>query len=158
MIITPIMYETAKWRAEELGKLNNSIRQGRGNLAGLLGEEIVIETLPNSHRQMSYDYDITYQGMRIEVKTKDRTVFPRPEYEVSISGYNSTQNCDLYVFVSLLRRGDTYTDGWIVGSLTPTEFYDKARKVSKGCIDPTNNWRAKCDCYNLPISYLRGLV
>ena len=34
------MIESAKSKARDLGKLNNSITKGKGNLAGFLGEEV----------------------------------------------------------------------------------------------------------------------
>jgi len=48
--ITQEMVSNAKILADELGVLNNSIRNGTGNLAGFLGEECVLKCFKNSRR------------------------------------------------------------------------------------------------------------
>ena len=55
--ITKGMLADASNRAKELGILRNSISKGMGNVAGMLGEEIVLKVL-GGKLESSYDYDI----------------------------------------------------------------------------------------------------
>ncbi len=101
--ITPSMTATANIKAAEMGLLRNSIREGEGNTAGFLGEEVVCAAFDGSISNNTFDYDIKWGDMTLEVKTKDRTVPPRPDYDASVAKYNTTQKADFYVFVSLWR-------------------------------------------------------
>ena len=105
--ITHAMLIRARNRAAKLPKLKNSIRNQKGKLVGLLGEEIVKKFLgiPVKQDKASYDYDLIDWGdQKIEVKTKERSVAPKPEYECSVALYNAKQDCDLYVFVCSTHR------------------------------------------------------
>ena len=50
--------------------LKNSITKGTGNFIGALGEIGVLNDLEGSKLIGSFDYDVEYKGLRIEVKTK----------------------------------------------------------------------------------------
>ena len=66
----------AKRRAEALPLLNNSIRAGRGAIVGYLGEALVSKILRGEIKD-TFDYDIIYgDGIKVDVKTKQRTVPP----------------------------------------------------------------------------------
>ena len=153
--ITRWMIDNALALSEELGSLKNSIRNGFGNLAGFLGEECILEYFPEAERANTYQHDIYYKGYTIEAKTKDRTGRPWPNYEVSISNHNPNQAADYYFFVSLLRRGEDYTKGYLCGYMSPTEYFQKARLLKKGGVDRSNNFTVRTECWNLPISELR---
>lgn len=154
--ITSDMFERAKIKAEEMGELKNSIRKGRGNLAGFLGEEIVLEAFPGSVSNNNYDYDIALDEMKLEIKTKDRTVEPKLSYEASVANYNTRQAADFYVFVSLYRdkASDTYTHGYVVGLIEKDQYKQRAKYLKAGDVDPSNNWIVSADCYNLPYKEL----
>lgn len=152
--ITNAMLLRARSRAAKLPKLKNSIRQQRGKLVGLLGEEIVKKffNVPVKQDEAGYDFDIVSpEGWKLEVKTKERSVKPKPNYECSVAQFNHTQDCDLYVFVSVLND---YSTGWICGWLTPEDFKKKSTKFKKGDKDPSNNFTFRADCYNIKISEL----
>jgi hypothetical protein len=153
--ITKDMVERAKDLANEMGSLRNSIRNGAGNLAGFLGEECVLSYFPQAERDNSYNHDLIAHGRRIEVKTKDRTVIPKPQYECSIAQYNTRQETDYYFFISLLREGTEYVRGFLLGYMPKAEYFDKATLLKKGDYDPSNNFIVKADCYNLRIGDLR---
>jgi len=152
--ITHAMLIRARNRAAKLPKLKNSIRNQKGKLVGLLGEEIVKKFLgiPVKQDKASYDYDLIDWGdQKIEVKTKERSVAPKPEYECSVALYNAKQDCDLYVFVSVLND---FSKGWVCGWLSPEDFKKKAKKFKKGDKDPSNNFTFRADCYNIKIKDL----
>ena len=137
-------------RAEKLPLLNNSIRKGEGSLVAYIGEEVVKSVL-NGNIKDTYDYDIIYQDIKVDVKTKERTVAPKPYYECSVADFNTKQECDEYAFVSVL---DTLKEAWYLGKISKPDFYKKAVFHRKGEVDPANNFIFKADCYNIPISLL----
>lgn len=151
------MIERAQAAADQLGCLNNSIRQGAGNLAGFLGEECFLAAYPDSVRAGAYTHDILHRGLRIEIKTKDRTVIPQPHFEVSVSQYNTRQNPDAYVFVSLLREQGRYVSGYLLGFHRPDDYFKRARLLSSGDVDFSNAFIVSASCYNLAISELRPM-
>ena len=149
-IISNSVIRRARARAEQLPLLNNSIRRGEGSLVAYIGEEVAKNVL-NGEIKDTYDYDIVYQGTKVDVKTKERTVAPKPYYECSVADFNTKQNCDEYAFVSVLN---TLKEAWYLGKISKPNFYEKAAFHRKGEIDPANNFTFKADCYNIPISLL----
>ena len=139
-----------KARAIKLPLLNNSIRHGEGSLVAYIGEEVVKSVLRGEIKD-TYDYDIVYQNLKVDVKTKERTVAPRPYYECSVADFNTQQDCDEYAFVSVLN---TLKEAWYLGKISKPDFYKKAVFHRKGEIDPANNFTFKADCYNMKISDL----
>lgn len=151
------MLNRANELAKSIGKLNNSIRKGDGNIAGVLGELCFLEHYKNAKLSNTYDYDIILNNLKIEVKTKVRTVIPKPSYECSVANFNIKQRADYYYFVSLLVQNQKYLKGFLLGGLDKIEYFSTAKELKKGTIDPTNNFTVKADCWNLPISNLRSL-
>lgn len=148
--ISDSMRKSASKRAQELGTLNRSIREGEGNLIGFLGEEI-LSFYYNMVPANTYDYDLILDDTwRIDAKTKEVTTEPKPEYECSLGTYYK-QNCDFFVFLRILN---TLDKGWILGYSTPEEYYRQATLHKKGDLDTSNNFVFKSDAYNLPISQL----
>lgn len=151
--ITPGMLSRATLKSVDMGSLKNSITQGTKNIIGFLGEEVVGMYL-GVEPSNTYEWDIIYNGKYLEVKTKDTTVYPKKGYEVSVAGYNTKQKCDHYVFTRVLTD---LSIGWILGFMPKKEFYEKARKMTKGEIDGTNNFEVKADCWNMLISELKPI-
>ena len=151
VIITQDMLDKAHNKSEEMGRLNNSITKGKGNLAGFLGEQIALQILGGEWSN-TYDYDlVTPDNKKVDVKTKQTTVTPRSYYECSVAKFNTRQKCDSYAFV---RVKNTMDVGWFLGSMGHDEYYDKATFLKKGEVDPSNNFTVKADCYNLKIEEL----
>jgi len=151
-IISQNALRRATARAEKLPLLNNSIRGGEGSLVAYIGEEVAKNVL-NGQIKDTYDYDIVYQNTKVDVKTKERTVAPKPYYECSVADFNTKQDCDEYAFVSVLS---TLKAAWYLGKISKLDFYKKAVFHRKGDIDPDNNFTFKADCYNIPISLLNS--
>jgi len=118
-------------RAADLPIFNGSHRKLAANIVGCLGE-VVVEMWLDAEEvsitpeltETTHDYRLV-NGSTFDVKTKDRTVSPRPYYDCSIPLYNHEhQRPDYYIFVSLERNGsnkDTsakrYHTAWILGGL-----------------------------------------
>lgn len=152
VLITDEMLNIANERAEKLGQIKNSITRGEGNVAGFLGELVAIEIM-GGERKDTRDYDILFDNnLKADVKTKRCTSPPKDHYDCSISDYNTTQKCDCYIFVRVLKD---YKKAWLLGWYPKEEYYSEASFIQQGQLDRSNNWRAKCDCWNMPISSLK---
>jgi hypothetical protein len=155
--ILPWMVEKAKHDANDLGLLRNSITDGEGNVAGFIGENLVCGYytglgLPVSQAN-TYDYDLVIGKTTVDVKTKRRTVPPMPHYNATVAAANIAQQCQVYMFVSILTD---FSKGWLCGWEIKEKFFKAATPARKGDIDPSGNgWRFKADCYNLELSKLQ---
>ena len=136
------MIDQASQWANDLGGIKNSITKGRGNYAGRLGELALAEHL-GSTVEDSKDYDLIYDGKKIEVKTKRRAVEPKPDYTVNIAATSLHQKPDIYAFLSMeyLDRdsGGNYTDLlqiWLCGYKNSEQFFEEASFWPKGHPDP----------------------
>jgi len=163
------MIDEAVKKAEELGSINNSITSGRGNLAGYLAEIALTKYLDCKNISCDkgrdkYDYDLIKDGRKIDVKTKRRTVDPKPFFEVSIAGTSKHQKTDTYAFISITfkeKRGmgsQAQYYGvesiWLCGFMSKEDYFDKAIFWKKGAVDPSNGFKVHADMYNMPISSL----
>lgn len=153
--ITEAMRKVAKKKAEALGKLKNSIKKGEGNITGFLGEMAANKILKGRIVSgTSFDFDITTKDEKTwEVKTKSRSVAPRPDYNATVCAKNTKQKCDNYVFVSLCPM-ENPTKAYIMGWIDKDSFYKKSFYLKKGQYDPGTPWPAKEDCYNMKYSEL----
>ena len=143
--ITPDMLKLAQAKAQELGHLRNSIKRGKGNIDGFVGE-VAANALFQGDWSNTYDFDLTYKGYTIDVKTKLTTVKPRDDYEASVADFNTTQQCDFYVFCRVLKG---HSVAWLCGIVPKCDFYANARFMTKGQVDGSNNFVVKADCYNM---------
>jgi len=145
----------AKRRSARLPLLNNSIRKGRGVIVAYLGESLVEKVL-GGRIEDTYDYDIIYgDNVRVDVKTKERTVAPKENYNCTVADFNTAQKCDEYAFVSVLND---HSSAWYLGKINKKSFYEKAKFYKEGELDPDSppgtGFYFKADCYNIPISKL----
>ena len=148
------MINKAKAKANQMGTIKNSITKGQGNIAGFIGEEIVLNYL-NEKDNNSYDYDLILKdGRKIDVKTKRTTVKPRTNYDCSVAAFNTKQKCDVYIFCRILND---MSKGWILGYKDKEDYFNEARFMKKNEIDPANNFRVRADCYNVAIEDLESI-
>ena len=144
-----------KDRAKALPLLNNSIRKGKGAIVAYIGEEVVKKVFSGEIHD-TYDYDIIYgDDVKVDVKTKERTVAPKDHYNCTVADFNTEQNCDEYAFVSVLND---HSAAWYLGKIAKEDFYKKAKFYKEGELDPdsppSRDFFFKADCYNIPISEL----
>ena len=152
VVVTNEMLIAAREKAVEMGKIHNSILKGGGNVAGFIGEQIALSVLGGEWSN-TYDYDmVSPDGKKIDVKTKQTSVEPLPHYDCSIAKFNTKQDCDAYVFV---RVKNDFSVGWYLGTLGKQEYFDNARYLKKGEVDPSNNFTVRANCYNVAISELK---
>jgi hypothetical protein len=120
-ILSETHWNKALERVEGLPIYEGSHRGVQGNEVGCLGE-IVIEAFFKEHdvvfkddrNSTTHNYTIN-EKYTLDVKTKDRTVPPRSNYDCSVPLYNHEhQRPDYYYFVSLFRD-KKYKDGNDIG-------------------------------------------
>ena len=76
--VTPAMIAKSQEKSIEMGRLNNSIRNGAGNLVGFIGEQIAQQVLGGKNTN-TYDYDLVLDdGTKIDVKTKQMAMETKP--------------------------------------------------------------------------------
>lgn len=149
-----------KARERDNGKMNGrSFMNGYGNFIGFLGEYIVHSVRPDFKHLDSYDYDFLMGNQKIDVKTKKQTVNQTPlsTWEASIDVNSLHQDANYYIFCRILKVGDEYPWGWILGGISKSDYINKARKLTKGDLDGDNGFRVKQDCLNLEYSKLRQI-
>ena len=151
--ITQQQIEIAESKSAEMGLLKNSVTKGEGNVAGFVGELVAAEHI-GAEVQNTYDYDLLLGDIRIDVKSKRAKFAPRPHYDCSIMGFNTTQKCDYYYFV---RIKTDFTVAWLLGAYPKEKYFEDATLYKAGDHDASNNFTFRADCYNLPISKLKQI-
>jgi hypothetical protein len=156
-----IITQEQRERAQELYDfkvLKNSIVKGKGNIYGATGEVITADYFKGKGCLVdtisTYDYDLIVDGYKIDVKAKHTNVKPRPHYLATVTNFNTTQQCDFYLFARILKD---LSKGWVLGYINPSKFYDLAEFVNKGDLD-VNGWAFKADCHNIQIKDLSSLA
>lgn len=155
VIITKEMVDRAEKKSAEMGRLNNSITKGDGNIAGFLGEEIA-NTIIGGIITNTYDYDIIKDSIKYDIKTKRCTSKPKQEYDCSVAAFNIKQKCDRYVFVRIENVNNNWNRAWILGWISKKDYFANAKFLSRGQYDPSNRYFVKADCYNLKIGELNS--
>lgn len=173
-MIRAFEYDEELWRrgAERSRTMPIYERSHRGrhaNLVGALGEVMFEHWLSLKgcwfvfDSLTTHDYRVGPKQVTVEVKTKDRTVPPRPSFDATIPLYNADhQHPDWYVFISLLRASNIddpvrrYTTAYLVGCY-PADRFRSGKIWRAGDVDPANGTKFWTDCINRPISQLLDL-
>lgn len=154
--VTPYTIKIAREKSLAMGTLKNSITGGEGNLAGFIGELLFCHYIHGTHEN-TYDYDILKDGVAWDVKTKRCTSPPKDHYECSVAAFNTRQRCDNYCFIRIVydEQNDIWGNAYLLGWMPKQEYFERAKFLRKGEIDPLNNFRVKADCYNMAIRDLK---
>lgn len=154
-------------RGYEMGGLANSITSGSANAAAFLGEMALAYHL-GADIVDTYNHDLTIisggKKYTIEVKTKRRTVDPKPYYEVSVAKTSAHQSPDYYAFLSI-TFSEVEGQGkekiyyhpqriWLCGYYPGKKYWEDAVPMATGQIDHSNGFKTHVPMYNLKISQL----
>ena len=165
--LSPELIQAARERAEELPVYEYSHRQKEANLVGCIGE-VAFECFLHhfgvefeDHRHGT-EHDYVVGGYTVDVKTKDRTVNPRIEFDNSVPLYNHEhQRPDYYYFVSLLRspsaghsRAERFTAANLVGGIDLGTLDSQGTKWGEGQTDPSNGTMFWTACMNVTMAQL----
>jgi hypothetical protein len=121
--------DAAKKRADKLGPLKGSIREGEGNYVGYTFQ-CAYAMLYNCKWSDAFNFDlISPDGLRLELKSKERTIhYIDPSWETSIAdhaGLGSNQKCDKYVFGSVsVDRDKEPVWIWFLGEMSKREYFE----------------------------------
>jgi hypothetical protein len=146
--ISEIDLMVAQQRSNLMGALASSRTNGKGNLAGFVGEALT-ERYTSGTLVESYNFDITIGDLKIDVKTKSCSSCPKPHYLCSVMSYQLKNECDGYVFarVNLAAR-----EGWLLGYISKADLLEKGFFAKKG--SPDGDFSFTEDCWNVQISDL----
>ena len=151
-------------RAEKLydfKNLKNSITEGKSNIYGAMGEIIVFDYFCDKCKilhESTFDYDMIIDDIKVDVKSKKVTSYPKENYVCSVAAANISQLCDYYLFTRIMKD---FSKGFILGYLKKDEFYKIAFFGKKGELDETDQyrkWTFSADCYNVKISELKKIA
>ena len=137
--------------SDEMGKLNNSIESGDGNIAGFLGE-IAAQRTYGGEISHTYEYDLILPDKRTaDVKTKRTSTPPRDYYDCSVANFNPRQDCNIYIFC---RVHYDNSKAWVLGHYDKKKYIEDARFLRRGEQDGDNGFIVRADCYNMAINQL----
>lgn len=145
---------------------DRSMRGKEANLVGAYGELVVMNYLQALGLEPVLEHktthDIRVNNLTIDVKTKERAVVPEPHYDCTVPAYNHDhQRPDFFIFVSLLAHQKTgcrrFRKAFILGKIGYNRLTSEARHWRKGEIDPSNNWKATIDCFNIQVDQLEPM-
>ena len=158
------LHTLAQARADSTPELRRSMRGAEGNEVGAMGELVAMRYLDSQSvlylDEGKVNHDLRTGHGTIDVKTKERTVVPKPHYDCSVPDYvGDWQKPDWYLFVSLMSDGSKgcgrFKRGWVLGTIAREKFYEFATAKKPGVIDLSNGWDPTIRCWNLPVSALR---
>lgn len=166
------LLEEADRKARSMGDMNSHTMRGlKGRQAGFLGELVAMEHL--SRCEVDYEeifslrHDLSFKigetDNLLEVKTKERTVPPKPEYDCSVPDYvKDFQDVDYYIFISLLSLDSKSEDinrfksAYLLGSISKEGFGANSALWTTDSTDHTNGWKPTTNVWNVPISCLKA--
>ncbi|UPR28190.1 hypothetical protein ITG08_22810 (plasmid) [Vibrio cyclitrophicus] len=161
--ISEQVYQEAEARAKRQKVFTMSHRGEAANIVGCLGE-VIAEQWMRKHgiefieelKETTHDY-LVKKTITVDVKTKDRTVKPKNDYDNSAPLYNHNhQKPDYFLFISLERpsmRKDNdvrkYHTAYIVGGISYEELDQYGIKFLEGDIDWRNGTKFWTSCINI---------
>ena len=115
--------------AKESGTYKKSLTNGERMEHSLICEKVVKDYL-DAVRENTYDYDLKYWDMRIDVKCNSVMTPPKVStHYCIISGDNMTQACDLYVFCAITTD---LSKVWIIGWIRKEIFMKDSLSFESG--------------------------
>jgi hypothetical protein len=148
MKISDIDMMNAKSRSDLMGVLASSRTQGKGNLAGFVGEALT-ERHTSGKLVESYDYDIEICDLKIDVKTKSCSSEPKAHYLCSVMSYQLKNECDGYIFARVNLASGV---GWLLGYISKVDLLDRGFFAKKG--SPDGRFTFTEDCWNVKVEDL----
>lgn len=141
----------AKSRSDLMGVLASSRTQGKGNLAGFVGEALT-ERHTSGTLVESFDFDILIGDLRVDVKTKSCSSEPQAHYLCSVMSYQLKNECDGYIFTRVNLAAGV---GWLLGYISKPDLLSKGFFAKKG--DPDGRFTFTENCWNIQISNLNEI-
>lgn len=158
------VFAEAAERAAAMPIYNRSMRGVAANEVGATGEIVAMRYLRACGFEVvdsgTYEKDLLVDGLRVEVKTKERSVAPRMNYDCSAPAYNRDKQIpDWWLFVSLTNGGrgrgvERFRDAWVCGAILDADLRAKGRLLGVDDVDKSNGWKPTIPVWNVHISDL----
>lgn len=162
------MIDVAYYRAKALPEYDYSHRKLQANLVGCIGELALgeyfrIKGIKFTDERNETTHDFLVSGrITLDVKTKDRTVRPRQNFDNSVPLYNHEhQRPQYFYFVSLLRdkaspESDIYrfTHAFIMGGVDISRLKSRGKIWKANETDPENGTTFWTSCINVSMADL----
>lgn len=138
ILISPLMLEKAKHKLTTINTRENLGLSKFGSeydriLIGYIGEQIIMNYLNIETDSDTFDFDLLYNGKKLEVKTISCKFKPLPHYWCTVNSHDLNgvhkQTADYYIFLRILNDK---SKGWILGGMTCKNFFEKGKFVPKG--------------------------
>ncbi|MEM6967137.1 MAG: hypothetical protein AAF573_20410, partial [Bacteroidota bacterium] len=127
-------------------------------IVGYIGEQMVMDFLNIETDDNDFNYDLSFLGKRLEVKTISCKFKPYPHYLCTVNSHNlqgvHKQTADYYVFLRILND---QTKGWILGYMPCEEFFQKGKFIEKGAQVVKGVQFVKANATVLPINQLYAI-
>jgi hypothetical protein len=148
--ISPELVERARQMADKVGKIAGTFTDGEGMTAGFVGELLVCEHI-GAVSANTYQFDLDYRGLKLEVKTKRCNSQPKSDYGCDVSCRNLKQKADFYVFARVMND---FSVGWLLGVIGKTDFFMNAQFHEKG--DRSfGGFQYSASCLSIPVNKLK---
>jgi hypothetical protein len=142
----------------------SSFRGPQGYQVGRLGELVVMDWLTSRgvmfEEIFSTSFDLMVEGEKWEIKSKERTVDPKPYYDCTVPAYNHEhQQPAVFCFVSLRSTGKSddinrFVDAHILGTIRLDDLTSRARYLTPESPPDFNGWVPTIACYNIRVEEL----
>lgn len=167
--ITDSFYQEADKRINGRGAYSLSYRGKDANMVGTLGELAAEKWMRDNNIDFipifntTHDYLIKRKNgiyYSLEIKTKDRTAPPAPNFVATTPLYNHNhQRAHFFLFISLERKKEennisNFHTAYIVGVASYKEIKKIGEIKKKGERDGNNNMEIKFDCINIELQKL----
>ena len=161
--ITPEMRDAAHKKVKHLQFNKNRGLSKFGSekhrtIVGYIGEEMVMDFLKIKTIDDKFDYDLSFENKRLEVKTISCKFKPYPHYLCTVNSHNLNgvhkQSADFYVFLRILND---QSKGWLLGCIPCVEFFEKGKFIEKGATVVKGVQFVKANATVLPIHQLYNM-
>ena len=127
-------------------------------LIGYIGEYMVMDFLDVKNEIDDFDYDIIYNGMKVEIKTISCKFKPFSHYLCTVNSHSlhgiHKQNADYYIFTRIIND---LSKGWILGFIKCTDFFKRGKFNKKGSNIVSGITFSKANATTLPIYKLDSI-
>ena len=167
MRITKEILWLAEKRIDDIPILKDSIRGKEANLIGSIGEVLFerfitkckgLSLEKETGEQERYNHDfVVEEKFTVDVKTKDRSVVPKSNFDCTVAQKTlDHQKPDFFYFISLLKKGGIFTDGYLLGAINTPNLLIRGETWKAGEVDARNGKRIRVDCVSIEIKNLIG--
>jgi hypothetical protein len=146
---------------------NTRTKDTRKRLTGIIAEDVVCDYLggtpaPKNKKDWDFTLQLKNRIYRIDNKNSNQksTKDPPPYYTGTVDDKPElhSQEVDYFLFTRTLVEPVTYKPLnilWIMGFISKKDFIQPRNFVKEGTEDPTNGYKASCDCYKIQYSELK---